>query len=148
MYKKYNEIEHAKSVVDVYLNQRFNLIPNLVDCVKAYTNYEEKSLNELVTLRNGYLENKDFETAVKVESKISNVMLDIENYPKLKANEQFIILEENLIKMESQIQAARRVYNNEVENYNYHISVFPNNLIAKLFQFEAVEFFKMEETDG
>ena len=71
-------------------------------------------------------------------------MVILEDYPDLKANEQFLNLQKNLTKMENQIQSARRIYNNEVEKYNNLITVFPNNIIAKVFKLNIQEFFQME----
>ena len=76
---------------------------------------------------------------------INKTILILENYPELKANEQFSALQKNLTKMENQIQAARRIYNNDVEKYNRTISIFPNNIVAKILQFKKEAFFEMEE---
>ena len=80
-----------------------------------------------------------------LDTEINKTILILENYPELKANEQFSALQKNLTKMENQIQAARRIYNNDVEKYNRTISIFPNNIVAKILQFKKEAFFEMEE---
>lgn len=145
MIKRQNEVEHAKSSIDVYLTQRFDLIPNLVTCVKEYAKYEEKIFEEITELRTEYLKTKELSNGEKLEKELNDVILTVENYPELKANEQFLNLQKNLAKMENQIQAARRIYNNEVEKYNNVINIFPNTILAKLLKFKTAEFFQKGE---
>lgn len=145
MIKRQNEVEHAKSSIDVYLTQRFDLIPNLVTCVKEYAKYEEKIFEEITELRTEYLKTKELSNGEKLEKELNDVILTVENYPELKANEQFLNLQKNLTKMENQIQAARRIYNNEVEKYNNVINIFPNTILAKLLKFKTAEFFQKGE---
>ena len=138
MIKRQNEVEHAKSSIDVYLTQRFDLIPNLVTCVKEYAKYEEKIFEEITELRTEYLKTKELSNGEKLEKELNDVILTVENYPELKANEQFLNLQKNLTKMENQIQAARRIYNNV-------INIFPNTILAKLLKFKTAEFFQKGE---
>lgn len=145
MIKRQNEVEHAKSSIDVYLTQRFDLIPNLVTCVKEYAKYEEKIFEEITELRTEYLKTKELSNGEKLEKELNDVILTVENYPELKANEQFLNLQKNLTKMENQIQAARRIYNNEVGKYNNVINIFPNTILAKLLKFKTAEFFQKGE---
>lgn len=143
--KNLNSVKHSKSTVEVYLTQRFDLIPNLVKCVKEYSNYEKNSFERIAELRAEYMKEKELEKGGLLDVEINRVLVVLENYPELKANEQFLNLQKNLTKMENQIQAARRIYNNNVEKYNNLISVFPNNLLAKIFKFKSESFFQMEE---
>ena len=129
----------------MYLTQRFDLIPNLVTCVKEYAKYEEKIFEEITELRTEYLKTKELSNGEKLEKELNDVILTVENYPELKANEQFLNLQKNLTKMENQIQAARRIYNNEVEKYNNAINIFPNTILAKLLKFKTAEFFQKGE---
>ena len=129
----------------MYLTQRFDLIPNLVTCVKEYAKYEEKIFEEITELRTEYLKTKELSNGEKLEKELNDVILTVENYPELKANEQFLNLQKNLTKMENQIQAARRIYNNEVEKYNNVINIFPNTILAKLLKFKTAEFFQKGE---
>lgn len=142
-----NKIKQSKSAIDVYLNQRFDLIPNLVECVKSYCKYEESVFTKIAKMRNEYnnLSNKDLKKGAELNSKLNQIRAIGESNPNLKASEQFINLQKNLTKMESQLQAARRVYNGDVTLYNTTISSFPNNFFAKIFNFKEEELFEIEE---
>ena len=140
-----HKIKQAKSSIDVYLTQRFDLIPNLVECVKAYARYEESVYTKIAELRSKYNENKDLETGKELNSHCNNLLAVGEANPDLKASEQFLNLQKALIKMESQLQAARRVYNGDVTLYNTTISTFPNNVFAGFFGFSSVDLFEIEE---
>lgn len=142
---KENNVEQANSVIDIYLQQRVDLIPNLVQCVKGYKNFEQNTLENIVKLRTSFLENKNTKDGILLDKKIDNIILVAEDYPELKANEQFINLQKELVKIENQLQASRRLYNLEVEKYNNIIKIFPNNIISKIFEFKEKEFFEMEE---
>lgn len=143
--KRLNSVKCSKSLIEVYLNQRFDLIPNLIRCVKEYTTYEERLFEKVTKLRTEYIKNKELMSAGFLDKELSKTILVLESYPDLKANEQFLNLQKNLSKMENQIQAARRIYNNEVEKYNNIINIFPNNIIAKIFKFKTENFFQKEE---
>ncbi len=140
-----NSIKQSESGIDVYLNQRFDLIPNLVECVKGYAQHEKDLLEKVVQMRTGYLANKNIKDAEKLNNGINNIIAVAENYPELKASEQFLNLQKSLIKMESQLQAARRIYNNDITKYNIAIETVPTNIIAKLFGFEKMDLFQIEE---
>ena len=142
--KQLNSVKHAKSSIDVYLTQRFDLIPNLVECVKGYTKYEKDLFDKIITLRTEFMIERKLKKGSLLDREINKIMVILEDYPDLKANEQFLKLQKNLTKMENQIQSARRIYNNEVEKYNNLITVFPNNIIAKVFKLNIQEFFQME----
>ena len=140
------KVEQSKSGIDVYLNQRFDLIPNLVECVKAYAKHEEEIFENIAKLRTEYMQgNKNLKKAEVLNNDMNKILAIAENYPDLKASEQFLNLQKNLSKMESQLQAARRIYNNDVTKYNTRISVVPNNIIAKMFGFKEKELFVIEE---
>lgn len=143
--KHLNTVKHAKSSIEVYLTQRFDLIPNLVECVKEYAKYEESLFTKITELRTEYMKNKELSKGAQLDTEVNNVVLILENYPELKANEQFLNLQKNLTKMENQIQAARRIYNNEVEKYNNLINIFPNNMLANIFKFKNQDFYQKEE---
>ena len=142
------KVDQAKSGIDVYLKQRFDLIPNLVKTVKGYMEHESDLLNSIVKLRNEYNDNtNDIKTSQELNNQIDKIFALAENYPDLKANEQFLNLQKNLTKMESQLQAARRIYNNEVTKYNTKIQVVPLNIVAKLFGFKEKELFKIDKNE-
>lgn len=143
--KKLNSVKHSKSVIEVYLNQRFDLIPNLIECVKEYTKYEERIFEKITLLRTEYKKDKALQKGGLLDTEINKTVVVLESYPELKASEQFLNLQKNLTKMENQIQASRRIYNLEVEKYNNNIGIFPNNIVAIIFKFKEEEFFKMEE---
>ena len=105
------KIKQAKSTIDIYLTQRFDLISNLVECVKGYAKHEKETLQELVALREVYTNTKDLQVGQDLTNKMNNIICRIEEMPNLEANEQFIMLQKSLIKMENQLQAARRIYN-------------------------------------
>ena len=139
------KVRQAESSIDVYLNQRFDLIPNLVECVKGYKIYEERLLTKLVEKRNIYKDNPNLKEATDLNSEMLSLVGVAEGYPSIKANEQFLKLQEALTRMESQLQAARRIYNGDVTVYNIKITSFPTNIIAKIFNFREEDLFEIEE---
>ena len=141
-----NKVKQAESGIDVYLNERFDLIPNLVECVKGYSKHEQSIFTEIANLRTAYMgKNKDFKSAENLNNKMNELIAIAESYPDLKAGEQYLNLQKNLVKIESQLQAARRIYNNEVTNYNNKICVVPSNIVAKIFGFKEANLFEIEE---
>ena len=141
---KRNRVKRSASGVDVYLKQRFDLIPNLVEICKKYSDYEKEILEKIVRLRSEYNpeEDKDFEKANEINSEMNKIIAVAEGYPDLKASEQYLNLQNSLNKVESQIQAARRAYNIDVNNYNTAIESIPTNIIARLFKFEKAKLFE------
>jgi LemA protein len=148
-YNKFVQLKHkikqAKSGIDVYLTQRFDLIPNLVECVKGYAAHEEKVFTEMARLRSEYSKNKDLRAGSELYNKCNEVLALGETNPYLQASDQFLNLQKSIIKMESQLQAARRIYNGDVTLYNTTISTFPNSFFASLFGFHEEELFVIEE---
>lgn len=143
--KLQNRVKNSESGIDVYLNQRFDLIPNLVECVKGYTKYEKELLENIVQQRTIYSQNKTLKKASELNNNLNKIIAVAENYPELKASEQFLNLQNNLVKMESQLQAARRIYNTDVQKYNSTIQTIPNNIVAGMFSFKEKDFFQIEE---
>lgn len=142
------KIEQAKSGIDVYCQQRFDLIPNLIETVKGYMNYEEKTLKEIADLRNQFANTKDLKIGEELNRKMSTIIAIAENYPELKASEQFLNLQKSLEKVESQLQAARRIYNSDVTNYNTRISIIPFNIIAKICNFDKATLFEIVDEEN
>lgn len=142
-----NKIKQSKSSIEVYLNQRFDLIPNLVECVKGYAKYEESVYSNIAKLRSEYSneKSKNLKKASELNSKCNSLLAVGENNPNLQASEQFVGLQKTLEKMESQLQAARRVYNGDVTLYNTAISTFPSNIFALIFGFKQEDLFEIEE---
>ena len=142
---KKNRVKQAYSGIDVYLTQRFDLIPNLVECVKGYAKHEKQLLENITKQRTEYAKNQNLKKAGELNKSLNKVIAIAENYPELKASEQFISLQNNLVKMESQLQAARRIYNTDVQRYNSAIQTVPSNIVAGIFGFKEKEFFQIEE---
>ncbi len=142
-----NKVKQAESGIDVYLNERFDLIPNLVECVKGYSKHEKEIFENIVNLRTQYMNNKkaNLKQAEELNNNMNRIIAVAENYPELKASEQYLNLQKNLSKIESQLQAARRIYNNEVTKYNTKIETVPTNIIASLFGFKELDLFTIEE---
>lgn len=144
--KARNKVKQAESGIDVYLNQRFDLIPNLVECVKGYSKHEQSIFTEIANLRSAYIKQpSDIKSAENLNNKMNQLIAVAENYPELKASEQYLNLQRNLTKLESQLQAARRIYNAEVTAYNDKIAVVPSNIVASLFGFKEAKLFEIEE---
>ena len=139
-----NKVRQAASGIDVYLMQRFDLIPNLVECVKGYMEHEKNVLIEITEARKAYLQNKNLKEGEELNKKCNMIIAVAEEYPELKASELFLNLQKNLSKMENQLQAARRVYNSEVNTYNNSIQKFPGNIIASFGNFKEEEYFEAE----
>ena len=141
-----NRVKQAESGIDVYLNERFDLIPNLVECVKAYSKHEQTIFTEIANLRATYVNTgKGIRNAEKLNNKMNELMAVAENYPELKASEQYLNLQKTLTKLESQLQAARRIYNAEVTNYNDKVTLVPSNIVAKMFGFKEEKLFEIED---
>ncbi|MBR3162333.1 MAG: LemA family protein [Bacilli bacterium] len=137
----------SKSVIDVYLKQRFDLIPNLVKVVKGYMNHEKETLENVTKLRNAYDKNGDIKISQELNDEINKIISVAENYSDLKADKQFLNIQKNLTKIESQLQAARRLYNNDVTRYNTRITIFPLNIIARIFGFKEEQLFYIKDED-
>ena len=140
-----NKVKQSESGIDVYLNQRFDLIPNLVECVKGYANHEKSIIENVTKMRSEYMKtNKNLKKAEELNNSMNGILAIAEGYPELKASEQFLNLQKNLSKIESQLQAARRIYNNDVTKYNTKIETVPTNLIAGMFGMKKAELFQIE----
>ena len=142
--RKNNKVKERH--IDVLLNQRFDLIPNIVETVKGYTKHESSTLEELVNLRSSY-NNKGFsiEETEEADKKFNNIMMLAENYPDLKANTQFLSLQNSLNDIENKLNYARTSYNDAVTSYNNLVESVPSNVVAKMFSFEKKELFKIDE---
>lgn len=142
----HNKIEQSRSGIDVALKKRFDLIPNLIECVKGYCEHEEKVLVDITKARTEYLSNKDLQTGEIVNNKCNDILLLSEKYPALKSSNQFIELQAALERTENSLSAARRLYNSDVTMYNTKIKVFPVNIIASFMGARSEKFFEVEES--
>lgn len=145
---KKNAVKQSRSSINIYLLQRFSLIPNLVECVKGYTKHEKEIFENITKLRTEYEQTKQLEKASELNTQINNLLLISENYPNLKSSENFLNLQKNLSKIEDQLQAARRLYNADVTNYNTSLEKFPNNIIATLFHFKKEDLFNIAPSES
>lgn len=152
MLSKKNKVTEAYSSLDIMLKRRYDLIPNLVRTIKKYSDYESKSLVLLTKLRNELITSpEEKEVFIKnnlLKDTIDYIFLHTEAYPKLKANENYLQLQQTLTNLEEEIAAARRTYNANVTRYNNFIGSFPNNILASIFQFDKIEWFKMENKEN
>ena len=147
--KKKNMVEEGWSSIDVQLKRRSNLIPNILNSVKGYMSHEKKLLEEITALRSKSESADNVIDQGKAESSLSGSLMNLfavaENYPELKANENFLDLQNQLKEIEEDIQMARRYYNGTVRNNNVLVESFPTNLIANAFGFEKSDFFEIED---
>lgn len=140
-----NKVKQSKSGIDVALTKRFDLIPNLVECVKGYCKHEEKVLEDVTKARTDYLSTKSIEAGNIVNNKTNEILLLAEKYPNLKASSQFLELQSALERTESSLSAARRLYNGDVNMYNTKIQTFPGNIFANLIGAKPEKLFEAEE---
>ena len=146
-----NRVKDAWSQIDVQLKRRFDLIPNLVETVKGYTKHENETLEEVIKARNTYLSASLPEDQLKADGELTNAINKLfalsENYPDLKANQNFQQLQQELQQTEDKIAMSRQFYNDIVMQYNNKIEMVPSNIIASLFKFKQEKFFEANETE-
>lgn len=142
-----NKVKEAFSTMDVYLKKRYDLIPSLVDIVKGYAKHETDTLQEVTKMRVN-AQKSDLNAAINNEMKIGDalqsLLVIVEKYPDLKANTNFLGLQERLSKMEEEIAFSRRYYNGCVREFNDRCQMFPFNLIAGVFGFKALPMYQVE----
>ena len=139
------------SQIDVVLKQRFDLIPNLMETVKGYAAHEKEALQAVTDARSRYLGAADAEGQMKASTELSGAMGRLmavaESYPELKANQNFLHLQQQLAEMEEKLANYRQFYNDTVLRYDRLLETVPTNLIAKMFHFKKEAFFKVEEAE-
>lgn len=152
--KSKNRVEEAFSTMDIYLKKRWDLIPNLVETLKGYANYEKSTLEKIVELRNNSFNEMNKEDKVNTDYKISkqieNIIVVAEKYPDLKANEAFKNLSKELAEVEDEIANARKYYNGTIRILNNKINMFPSNIVANMMGFTEQKMFEanMEEREN
>ena len=144
-----NQVKNAYSQIKVQLKRRHDLIPNLVEVVKKYASHEETVLTKVVEARNLACNvSSDAKVQAQNENALSGTLKTLfavaENYPDLKANQNFMQLHEELVSTENKVAFARQFYNDSVMQYNTKKETFPNNIIAGMFNFEAFELFELD----
>ena len=144
-----NQVKNAWSQIDVQLKRRHDLIPNLMETAKGYMKHERETLENITKARNLAQQATGVGEQAKAETQLSQAMsnffLVVENYPDLKANENFLSLQEELTSTENKIGFARQFYNDETMKFNTKIEVFPSNIVAGAFSFKQAEFFEIED---
>ncbi|HDH07571.1 MAG TPA: LemA family protein, partial [Candidatus Moranbacteria bacterium] len=142
-------VDEAWSDIDVQLKRRYNLIPNLINTVKGYAAHETQLFENVTKARSQAMQAGTPGESEKAENMLTGALKSLfavaENYPDLKANQNFLELQKELSDTENKIQASRRFYNGNVRDFNTKIQVFPNNVIAGVLKFTAREFFEAEE---
>jgi LemA protein len=144
-----NQVEEAWSGIDVQLKRRHDLIPNLVETVKGYATHERETFEKVTQARSQAMQAQGVEDTAKAEGALSAALGGLrvvaEQYPELRATENFQQLQRQLSELEDEIQASRRIYNSNVQSYNTKIQQFPTSIIANQGGFTAKEFFEIED---
>ncbi|MBE0538322.1 MAG: LemA family protein [Ignavibacterium sp.] len=144
-----NRVKNAWSQIDVQLKRRHDLIPNLLETVKGYMKHEREIMENITKYRSQAMDANTVGDKAAAEGMLSGALgqlrVQVENYPDLKANQNFLALQEELTSTENKISFARQAYNDQVLFYNNKIQMFPSNIVAGMFSFKAEEFFEIED---
>lgn len=146
------KVDNAWSQIDVQLQRRFDLIPNFVETVKGYMTHEKETFTKIAELRTSWANTQTVSEKADLDNQLSTALKTImavsENYPELKANQNFADLSEELRNTENKISFSRQFYNDTVTMYNTKLQVFPSNIIAGMFNFKARDLFKAESDEA
>ena len=146
------KVDNAWSQIDVQLQRRFDLIPNFVETVKGYMNHEKETFEKIAALRTSWANTQSVSEKANLDNQLSTALKTImavsENYPELKANQNFSNLSEELRNTENKISFSRQFYNDTVTMYNTKLQVFPSNIIAGMFHFTSRDLFKAESDEA
>ena len=146
-----NKTDNQFSQIDIQLKRRADLIPNLVETVKGYAKHEEGTLKEVIEARNQAVNANSINDKIDANNKLTSALGKLfalsESYPDLKANENFVHLQEELTDTEDKITYARQFYNDSAMNFNNLIEMFPSSIVASIFHFKKFEFFKVDEKE-
>lgn len=141
-------VEEAWSGINVQLKKRHDLIPNLMETVKGYATHERETFESVTRARTSAIQAQDVKTQEEAENQLSGALMRLmaisERYPELKANQNFMQLQEQLGTIETDIEKSRRYYNGAVRQKNIAIDTFPSNMVANMFNFEKSVFFELE----
>jgi len=144
-----NRVDESWSGIDVQLKRRHDLVPNLVETVKGYAEHESETFEKATKARAEAMQASSVADTAKAESKLTGALTELravaENYPTLRATENFQQLSRNLSELEDEIQASRRIYNSNVQSYNTSIQQFPGSIIANQGGFTPREYFEIED---
>lgn len=146
-----NNVKEKWSRVDIYLKERTDLIPNIVNIVKGYSTHEKDTLKEITKARNQVIKATTKEEEIianeRLENEVGRIFMLKEDYPELKSNENFMNLQENLIEIEDNISLSREEYNSAVLKYKNKLETFPSNIVANLFNFKSEMFFEINSDE-
>lgn len=146
-----NQVKNAWAQIDVQLKRRYDLIPNLIETVKGYMKHERETLENVTRMRAQAMETSGVADKAKAEGMLTSALgqlkVAVENYPDLKANQNFLALQEELTSTENKISFARQNYNDQVLFYNNKTEMFPSNVMASMFGFNKEEFFEIENEE-
>ena len=149
--KMKNRVDESFSTMDVYLKKRWDLITNIVQTDKGYAKHEKSTLSDVIKLRNGAYDNMSSDEKIKANQQLSKgitkIMALAEQYPDLKANENFKDLSTQLTKIEDEIANSRKYYNGTVREFNDKVQMFPSNIVAKIFGYKAKIMFEATEEE-
>lgn len=144
-----NQVNNAWSQIDVQLKRRHDLIPNLVETAKGYMHHERETFEKITEARSQAMGAKSVTETARAESALtgalSKFMLVVENYPDLKANQNFLALQETLTSTENKIAFARQAYNDQVLFYNNKVQMMPSSIVAGMFNFTKRDYFEIED---
>ena len=147
----YKKVERSKSLVDIFLKKRFDLIPNLVETVKGYAKHEEGTLTAVIEARNKAVSANGVNEKINAENELSGALNKLfaltEAYPDLKANENFMSLQNDLKDTEDKITYARQFYNDTAMSFNNLVEMFPSNIVASIFRFKKYDYFEASEKE-
>ena len=145
-------VQNAWSQIDVQLQRRFDLIPNLVETVKGYMTHEQETLTKVTDLRSSWADAKTVKQKAELEGQLTDTLKTImavaENYPNLKADQSFNNLQAELSDTENKISYSRQFYNDTVTMYNTKLETFPSNLVAGMFGFKASTLFNVDNDEA
>jgi len=143
-------VEEGWSGIDVQLKKRHNLIPNLVETVKGYATHEKETLDQVIKARNSALSAEGVKAQTAAENQLNSALANVfalsEAYPDLKANTNFIQLQEELSAIEADVEKSRRYYNATVRENNILVESFPSSIVANMKDFDIAEYFEIEDT--
>lgn len=144
-----NNRENAFADIDVQLKQRHDLIPQLVETVKGYAGHEKETLERVIQARNGALDARTIDDKIVAENRLSSALsglkITLEAYPDLKANQNFLQLQEEISDIENKLASVRRYFNSATKEYNNAVQVFPSNIVAGMFNFHREIMFDLGE---
>ena len=150
--KSRQKVDNAWSQIDVQLQRRFDLIPNFVETVKGYMTHESETFEKITALRTSWANSTTVEEKAKLDGELSGALKTImavsENYPELKANQNFSELSEELRNTENKISFSRKFYNDSVTMYNTKLELFPSNIVAGMFNFKKRDLFATESEEA